>query len=159
MRAPLMPRTPPPISPAPSVEALVLDLKISADDWRDSAMEVARDDDEADVPRVNEMQGRAERLERLAAALPGIMADAELPPGESPQRNEVCEALTVGLMYCGQLASAAGERTVVDLCDMTHVRALARLLTTRDPNGEDGSLGDNTHLLWRRIGTALRSRL
>jgi hypothetical protein len=80
-----------------------------------------------------------------------------LPPGESDQRNAVCDALTVALLYCGDLAYHADERTTIDLRDEGHVRALARLLTTRDAKGRDGSLGDTTRVLWQSIGAALNS--
>jgi hypothetical protein len=80
-----------------------------------------------------------------------------LKPGESAARNSICDALTQALVYIGNLAYEANERYTLNLRNESDVRALARLLTTRDPDGRDGSLGENTRLLWEKIGAALRA--
>lgn len=77
-----------------------------------------------------------------------------LPAGESYQRNVVCDALTDALLYVGDLAHEAGERTTIDLRDTTHACGLARLLTTSDVEGYDDALGENIRVLWEKIGRA-----
>lgn len=88
-------------------------------------------------------------------ASPVVDVPAGLPPDESPQRNAVCDALTEALLYLGELAYEACEQTTINLRDKGEVRGLTRLLTVRDAEGRDGSLGENTQKLWERIATAL----
>jgi hypothetical protein len=94
---------------------------------------------------------RTEQREPVSQEAPG------LPPGESPQRDAICDALTEALLYVGSLAHGAGERETINLRSELEIRGLARLLTARDGHHVNW-IDANTRKLWERIGTALASR-
>lgn len=100
----------------------------------------------------------------------GVAEQAEptqdaLPPGESPQRTALCDAMVQMWTYAGRLAEAAdegitlddtpGEPWMFDLRNPKAARALARLLTTRDAEGRDGELGEQTRAFWNRLRDSL----
>ena len=107
-----------------------------------------------------------DRLTKLAVAFVGVVRRAALPvregpsedalpAGESPARDAVCDALIANLMFLGAVADAAGERTTIDLADREQVQSLTRLMTTRDPRGRDGELGNVNRTLWNAVRAAL----
>lgn len=109
----------------------------------------------AEIDRLLRLKSQPSLLVETTDTTPGSEAEPYgLPAGESYQRNVVCDALTDALLYVGDLAHEAGERTTIDLRDTTHACGLARLLTTSDVEGYDDALGENIRVLWEKIGRA-----
>lgn len=108
-------------------------------------------------------------LDAVASLARAGLADRErpapgLPPDESPERDEVCDALADLIRGVAQIADGAGESPILDIRRERHdgaddgsltVRGLLRFMTTRDSGGRDGAYGDLVQRTWERVGRAL----